>query len=291
MSKPAADDVIRPAKKFEKYIEYDFSTMTDTRGGFLSAEDDPFNKALHTAGSADPGEQKPTNMTMKEWERHQLLKKLRATRAGPFQPGVSVLGERSKACRECGSPDIDWAWDESLRCCICAACKEKFPEKYSLLTKSEARDDYLLTDEELKDTELLPHIERPNPHKSTWHNMMLYLRFQVEEYAFSPRRWGSAAALDAEFERRETDKKKRKEAKFKTKLDDLKKKTRVEAYRRSRMAGSADGGGKQARFGDRVVGRNDRHEHEWGAAITDPITGVSSKRCVECDMECEELEF
>ncbi|KAK3076626.1 hypothetical protein LTS18_012506, partial [Coniosporium uncinatum] len=32
MSKPPADnDLIRPAKKFDKYIEYDFSKMTDTK--------------------------------------------------------------------------------------------------------------------------------------------------------------------------------------------------------------------------------------------------------------------
>ena len=172
---------------------------------------------------------------------------------------------------------------------MCAACKERLPDKYSLLTKSEAREDYLLTDEELRDAELLPRLEKPNPHKSTWHSMMLYLRFQVEEYAFSDRKWGSTAALDAEFERRQVENKRRKEAKFKTKLEELKKKTRVEAYRRSRVA--ADGAGREARFGDKVVGRNDRHEHEWGAAVMDPQTGETSKRCVECGMECEELEF
>jgi len=41
--------------------------------------------------------------------------------------------------------------------------------------------------------------------------MMLYLRCQVEEYAFSEKKWGSAAALDEEFARRESDKKKRKD--------------------------------------------------------------------------------
>lgn len=57
--------------------------------------------------------------------------------------------------------------------------------RYSLLTKTEAREDYLLTDPELKDNELLPHLERPNLQKATWNNMMLYLRYQVKEYAFT----------------------------------------------------------------------------------------------------------
>jgi DNA-repair protein complementing XP-A cells len=112
--------------------------------------------------------------------------------------------------------------------------------------------------------------------------MMLFLRYQVEEYAFSPKKWGSAEALDAEFERRETDKKKRKEDKFKSKLNELKKKTRTDAYRRNLKGGS---GGQ---FGDRIgVGK---HEHEWGRTIENE-EGITVKTCTECGMEVEELEF
>lgn len=285
LTKPPADEALRPAKKFEKYIEYDFSKMTDTKGGFMTADDDPFNKALHDDGS-NGAEQRPAHMSLKEWERAQLLKKLRESRAGPFEPGISVLAKDEVKCRECASLEIDWAWHDIFGCAVCNACKEKHPDKYSLLTKTEAREDYLLTDEELKDAELLPRMERPNPHKSTWNDMMLYLRFQVEEYAFSDRKWGSAEALDAEFEKRESEKKRRKEAKFQTKLRELKKRTRVEAYRRSKMAGGAN-----AKFGDKVVGRHDRHEHEWGRAVMDPETKVMKKSCVECGMVCEEVEL
>ncbi|KAL4910869.1 hypothetical protein BDW74DRAFT_3274 [Aspergillus multicolor] len=140
-------NAIKPARNFTKFVEYDFSKMTDTKGGFLAAEDDPFNKALHVKDGKD---EKPPNMTQKEWERQQLLKSLRRDRAGPFEPGISVLDEKSeqKVCRECGNLEIDWRWEEELRCRVCYACKEKFPEKYSLLTKTEARGDYLLTDRE-----------------------------------------------------------------------------------------------------------------------------------------------
>lgn len=114
--------------------------------------------------------------------------------------------------------------------------------------------------------------------------MMLYLRYQVEEYALSDKKWGSAEALDAEFERRETDKKKRREAKFKTKLQDLKKRTRVEAYRRNRQGAS---GGE---FGD-DLSSNRKHVHEWGRPVDNPETGMPVKTCVGCGMEVEELEF
>ncbi len=276
-------DDIQPARNFAKFVEYDFSKMTDTKGGFLTVEDDPHNKALH-APNAD---EKPVHMTLKEWERHQLLRSLREQRAGPFEPGLSVLKkEQNKVCKECGSLEIDWKWEDVFGCAVCNICKEKLPDKYSLLTKTEAKEDYLLTDPELKDEELLPHLERPNPHKSTWNNMMLFLRYQIEDYAFSSKKWGSPEALDEEFTKRETDKKKRKEDKFKSKLQELKKKTRVEAYRRSREAGGGGGGGG---FGDDIR-RGGKHTHIWGRAVENE-EGVGVKTCIECGMDVEELEF
>ncbi|RYP71071.1 hypothetical protein DL770_008169 [Monosporascus sp. CRB-9-2] len=279
------EGAIRPARKFTKFVDYDLGKMTDTKGGFLSTEDDPWNKAMSggsgKSGGAGAGgqqegapEEKPKGMTAQEWERLQLLRKLQRQKVGPFEPGLSVLkdeGERKK-CRECGSLEIDFVWEEVFHCAVCSACKEKMPEKYSLLTKTECKEDYLLTDPELRDEELLPHLSRPNPHKSHWHDMMLFLRWQVEEYAFGDKKWGSAEALDAEFERREADKKKRKEAKFREKLLDLKKRTRTDTYRRQqgRFSGSggasgSEGGGK-AKFGD-AVASNGRHVHEWGRVV------------------------
>jgi DNA-repair protein complementing XP-A cells len=143
------DHGIRPAKKFDKYIEYDFSQMSDTKGGFLSSTDDPHNRAMRVAaqdGEHGGAEQRPPHMTMKEWERHQLLKKLRASRAGQFEPSISALrAEEAKRCAECGSLELNWTFDEIFGYQVCAACEKKLPEKYSLLTKTEARDDYLLT--------------------------------------------------------------------------------------------------------------------------------------------------
>jgi DNA-repair protein complementing XP-A cells len=134
---------------------------------------------------------------------------------------------------------------------------------------------------ELKDGELLPHLNKPNPHKSHWHDMMLFLRYQVEEYAFKTK-WGSAEALDAEFEKREVDKKRRKEEKFKSKLQELKKKTRTDAYRRNLRTGGAGA------FGDTIGGG--RHEHEWGRTV-EKADGTTVKTCVDCGMEVEELEL
>ena len=132
--------------------------------------------------------------------------------------------------------------------------------------------------------------------------MQLYLRFQVEEYAFSDRKWGSPEALDAEFERRQEEKKDRKDKKFKTKLEDLKKRTRTEAYRRNQtlvekgskkragILGDGDEEGGEVRFGMKIKG-GDKHVHEWGRPVMDAESGLEVKRCVECGIECEEFEL
>lgn len=139
-------------KKFARFVDYNFSNMTDTKGGFLSTEDDPFNKSLSAGGpapGANPDEpQRPKHMTEAEWERMQLLRKLQKQKAGPFEPGLSAIADKAerKKCRECGNLEIDWVWEEVFGCCVCGGCKEKFPEKYSLLTKTECKEDYLITD-------------------------------------------------------------------------------------------------------------------------------------------------
>ncbi|KAI1337361.1 XPA protein C-terminus-domain-containing protein [Xylariaceae sp. FL0016] len=300
------DGAIRPARKFTKFVDYDFGKMTDTKGGFLAAEDDPWNKAMSGANAMGDGrgkdgqqqpagtETRPQGMTLAEWERMQLLKKLQRQKSGPFEPGMSTLADdqRRKKCRECKSLEIDFVWEEVFGIAVCGSCKEKHPEKYSLLTKTECKEDYLLTDPELRDPELLPHLSKPNPHKSHWHDMMLFLRCQVEDYAIGTR-WGSAEALDAEFERREADKKRRKEAKFKEKLRDLKKRTRTDTYRRQQGrfgdGGGGSGKGQKAAFGD-TVANGGKHVHEWGRVIENEA-GETIKTCTTCGMEVEELEF
>ena len=83
------------SRKFTKYVDYDFSAMTDTKGGFLSTEDDPWNKSMSTGASSGPlgAEQKPAHMTAAEWERMQTIRKLQRNKAGPFEPSLSVLAD------------------------------------------------------------------------------------------------------------------------------------------------------------------------------------------------------
>lgn len=59
---------------------------------------------------------------------------------------------------------------------------------------------------------------------------MLFLRYQVEEFAW--KKWGSPEALDAEYERRVAEKKKKKNKKFEQGLKDLRKRTREGVWQR-----------------------------------------------------------
>ncbi len=97
---------------------------------------------------------------------------------------------------------------------------------------------------------------------------MLYLKYQLEERA--EKKWGSFEAMDAEFEKRAADKRRKNENKFKSKLQDLKKKTRVEQWKKNRPQ---------------------KHEHVWGTAVMKGDTGETVRTCEECGFEIEELVF
>lgn len=236
-------DRIEPARKFKNYIEYDLSKITDTKGGYLENEED--------------GESSSTRMTLEEWKEKQKL----------YEAPKILSDADAPKCFECGTPELNFKLYNIFKCRVCKSCERKYPDKYSLLTKTECREDYLLTDPELKDEELLAHMERPNPYKSTYTNMMLYLRYQVEEYAF--KKWGSPEGLDAEYERRVQQKKSRKEKKFRQKLNDMRRKTRAKTLTR-----------KGENYGP--------HVHDWGIP-TEGLNGTINRRCMSCGLTTEEV--
>jgi DNA-repair protein complementing XP-A cells len=116
--------------------------MTDTKGGFISRDDDP-----HSVLAAENLGDKPAGMTLEEWAKHQKRLKMQREMKGAFEPAISAA-ETLVVCWECGAKEIDWKWKEVFKCRVCEKCKKEKPEKYSLLTKTEAREDYLLTDRE-----------------------------------------------------------------------------------------------------------------------------------------------
>ncbi|CAA19045.1 DNA repair protein rad14 [Schizosaccharomyces pombe] len=233
------------------YIEYDFSKIEDTKGGYLLEEK-----------KVEDLREKPAERELREQEERQ--KKLRLA-------PLNLDPETAPKCFECDSIELDTKYFDIFHCRVCHTCREKYPDKYSLLTKTECKLDYLLTEPELQDQELLPRLLKANPHQQGWSNMMLYLRYQVEEFA--KKKWGSMEALDAEFERREVQKKEMKEKKFEKQLLELRKRTRTSNY--SRMS----------------IREKRKHVHSYDEEFEKPNEpGVIVQRC-KCGLEIEQLEI
>ncbi|KAM0756311.1 DNA repair protein [Meredithblackwellia eburnea MCA 4105] len=223
--------------------------QNNSRGGFLmeNEEDDP--------------------RKIKERQQIEENKRKRienARKRALAEPSVSMDRRQNPKCIHCGSLDLDIQIRDNFGVLVCYKCKTERPDEYSLLTKTECKEDYLLTDPELKDAELLPHLLKPNPHRPTYSNMMLFLRCQVEAFAFSDKKWGSPEALDAEFARRESEKKDKKAQKFNKKLQELRQKTRTNVWHK------------------RVEGE---HRHVFGQETFENKDGDQVQRCTDCGFE------
>ncbi|KZT06361.1 DNA repair protein [Laetiporus sulphureus 93-53] len=212
---PKSEPKLKRDSRLGKYFEYDLSKMVNSKGGFLVENDKEVDGELRAKE--------------KERERERAMQSL--------DPPIFLDPNLNPKCQECQSLDIDQTFKKVFGCLVCNSCKNAKPERYSLLTKTECKEDYLLTDgkvcwflAELRDQEAMPHLLKANPHKSTFANMMLFLRYQVEEFAW--KKWGSPEALDAEYERRAAEKKKKKNKKFEAGLKELRRRTRETVWQK-----------------------------------------------------------
>ncbi|KZV77565.1 hypothetical protein PENSPDRAFT_567811 [Peniophora sp. CONT] len=226
-----------------KYFDYDLSKMVNTKGGFLVEE-------------GDEGLDRQREIEM-------IREKQRAKQNA--EPLYHMDPSKNPKCNECNSIDIEPSYRAVFRILVCKKCKDDIPEKYSLLTKTECKEDYLLTDSELKDEEIMPHLLKANPHHSTYSNMMLFCRLQVEKFAWE--KWGSPEALDEEFAKRTAQKKKKKQDKFEQGLRELRKRTREGVWQRRQDA---------------------EHKHVYSRPNPGP-DGIAKQVCHECGFTMEEV--
>ncbi|KAG8827994.1 hypothetical protein FRC19_010502 [Serendipita sp. 401] len=140
--------------------------------------------------------------------------------------------------------------------------KEKLREKERAEKNSEPS--------ELRDEEALPHLLKSNPHSATWNNMMLFVRYQVEEFAW--KKWGSPEDLDKEFFRREELKRQKKGKKFERGLKELRRRTREGIWQKR---------------------KDEEHEHDFGPILVDEEDedGIGRQRCKQCGFEIEVEEL
>lgn len=92
---------------------------------------------------------------------------------------------------------------------------------YKLITRTEAKNSYLLKDVDLDKREPpLKYILKTNPHNSNWGEMRLYLEKQV--YDRSMHIWGSEEKIEEELEKREENKVKSKVKKYNKQMKGIK---------------------------------------------------------------------
>lgn len=120
-------------------------------------------------------------------------------------------------CESCNSSAImiDTEIYENFGVIVCFKCKDT-DDLYGIITKTQARNEYILTDEELADSSLLPSISRKNPHNPRWTDMKLYLRRQVRDFAI--RKHGSEDAIKEALANRNESRTDRKSKQFLKKL-------------------------------------------------------------------------
>ncbi|PWN25091.1 hypothetical protein BDZ90DRAFT_77365 [Jaminaea rosea] len=107
------------------YIEFDLSRLHNSKGGFLVDEDDPLGTGA------------PSTKTIQEvrLERERERARIRAA----MEPGIN-LSDEDMICRECGGRELHDDLRRTFGVKVCRKCERKFPEKYSLLTKTEVKE-------------------------------------------------------------------------------------------------------------------------------------------------------
>ncbi|EDV21010.1 expressed hypothetical protein [Trichoplax adhaerens] len=144
---------------------------------------------------------------------------------------------------------------------ICDNCRDTDGE-HSLITRTEAKQKYLLKDCDLDMREpILKYISKKNPHNPRWGLMKLYLLCQIEERCYQI--WGDEQGLQDELIKRAANQEQSRQKKFDKRIQALRK-----AFRSSTWTKNLS-----------------RHEHRFaeGQEIYDEKENVWVKSCIECD--------
>ncbi|KAL6122892.1 rhp14 [Nucleospora cyclopteri] len=118
-------------------------------------------------------------------------------------------------CIYCNAADIDLEMKRAFGQPVCKSCKYT---KLELITKTRCKNDYLLTEEELATFRFL---NKPNPHKSSYNDMCLYKKEDIEE--FSLKKYGNFEEIEKQKKERLEKRKSKKMEKIKKSVRNLKK--------------------------------------------------------------------
>uniref|UniRef100_A0A8C5YZG2 DNA repair protein complementing XP-A cells homolog n=1 Tax=Marmota marmota marmota TaxID=9994 RepID=A0A8C5YZG2_MARMA len=137
-------------------------------------------------------------------------------------------------CEECGKEFMDSYLMKHFDLATCDNCRDA-DEKHKLITKTEAKQEYLLKDCDLEKREpALKFIVKKNPHHSQWGDMKLYLKLQIVKRSLEV--WGSQEALEEAKEVRQENREKMKQKKFDKKVKELRRAVRSSVWKRELTA-------------------------------------------------------
>lgn len=163
------------------------------------------------------------------------------------EQSISLPRYKNDCCMYCKIIPVVYEIKKEFGILICSSCSRS---KLKFITKSTAKNSYLLTEEEISEYRFLT---RPNPHKGSWNDMHLYLENQIVEFAL--KKHGSISNIQNMIDQRKEKIKSKKIKKIKNKINELKKKTFLKT-------------------------KKDRHVHKF--------VYVNEKSVCECGMTIEE---
>lgn len=123
-------------------------------------------------------------------------------------------------CKFCKNMKINKELYNTFKLNVCNDCKYK---QIKLITKTTCKKEFLLTEEELNH---FKYLLKPNPNKSTYVDMHLYLFNEIKDFAI--KKYNSYENIEKEKEERKINLLKRKKTKMKKRIKDLKRKTIIE---------------------------------------------------------------
>ncbi|XP_037041672.1 DNA repair protein complementing XP-A cells homolog [Bradysia coprophila] len=136
-----------------------------------------------------------------------------------------------QTCLDCSKEFVESYLMTHFNYLVCDACRDS-EEKHSLITRTEAKTEYLLKDCDLDKREpILKFILRKNPHNVRWGDMKLYLHLQIEQRALEV--WGSEEQLIKEREERDEKRDKAKLKKYNKNLKQLRMEVRSSLFDRT----------------------------------------------------------
>ncbi|OAD53092.1 DNA repair protein complementing XP-A cells like protein [Eufriesea mexicana] len=165
-------------------------------------------------------------------------------------------------CDECKEEFKDSYLLQTFDVLVCDKCRDP-KDKHSLITKTEAKQEYLLKDCDFDKREPpLKCITKKNPHNVNWGEMKLYLHLQIEQRALEV--WGSEENLLKEKELRDVRREGTKIKKFNKKIKQLRMQVRSSLYDKTSKAS---------------------HTHEFGEDTYSKHDDTYTHTCITCGYE------